>query len=94
MQADTGEIVYAFVNEIDAWVRERERRPRPVSPAAGSSPGGPPMPALPGIPQQSLPAGFPPLMLPAAASHRVAPWLAGGGMLLIGMLFGWVLGRL
>ena len=100
MQADTGEIVYAFSNEIDSWVRERERGPRVARPA----PEPQPMAEAASIPLSVLTAGFhhhqamphmvPSILVPLSPTQRVVPWLAGGGILLIGTLIGWMLARL
>lgn len=99
MQAETGEIIYAFSLEIDAWVRERERGPRVVRPAPDVSVradvGAIPFQAFGGLPHhQAIPHMVPSILVPVTANQRLLSWLAGGGILLAGTLIGWMLARL
>ena len=98
MQAETGEIVYAFTSEIDTWVRERERGPRVMRSAAEPDVRGDiramPFQALGGFPHhQAIPHMVPSILVPLSPTQRLVPWLAGGGILLLGTLIGWVLAR-
>jgi hypothetical protein len=107
MQTETGEIIYAFSAEIDSWVRERERAPRPPRPAldAGHLPasnadprsvvGAIPFHALGGFSHHpAIPQMVPSILVPLSPGQRVLPWLAGGGILLLGTLIGWLLARM
>jgi hypothetical protein len=99
MQTETGEIVYAFSSEIDNWVRDRERAPRVVRPVpdvgARPEPASMPFQAFGGFPHhQAIPHMMPSLLVPISPAQRVVPWLAGGGMMLLGALIGWLVGRM
>jgi hypothetical protein len=99
MQTETGEIIYAFSSEIDSWARERERAPRGPRPAVDAGPppavGAIPFHALGGFSHhQAIPQMVPSILVPLSPGQRVLPWLAGGGILLLGTLIGWLLGRM
>jgi hypothetical protein len=86
-------------------VRELERgpRPRPASdtgprPAAGADPrsvvNAIPFHALGGFSHHpAIPQMVPSILVPLSPGQRVLPWLAGGGILLLGTLIGWLLAR-
>ena len=99
MQTETGEIVYGLVSEIEAWVRDRERGPGVArTPSAAAASSGPI--ELPQVDQAfTESAAFPPQIAPSvagpvAAGRTVLPWFAGGSILLVGTLLGWLLARL
>ena len=101
MPTENGEIVYASAAEIEAWVRERERSPRPAKPAADvtvdAAASTPPPPAVAAafqrFPYPTDPHVVPSLLIPLSPHPRLVPWLAGGAMLLVGTLLGWLLGH-
>lgn len=98
MQAETGEIIYAFTSEIDNWIRDRERAPRVArSPEADgrSVVGAIPIQALSGFHHpRAIPHMVPSILVPMSPAQRLMPWLAGGGILLVGTLIGWTLARI
>jgi hypothetical protein len=107
MQTETGEIIYAFSAEIDDWVRERERGPRTPRPASLAGPrpaaSADPRSGVAAIPFHALggfshhpaiPQMVPSILVPLSPGQRVLSWLAGGGILLVGTLIGWLLARM
>jgi hypothetical protein len=100
MPTENGEIVYAFVSEIEGWVRDRERSPRVAKPstdslpvAGASSQPSVPVDTFPILPYATGPQVVPSLLIPLSPSPRLVPWLAGGLMLLVGTVLGWLLGH-
>ena len=99
MQAETGEIIYAFTSEIDNWIRDRERAPRVARSApeadGRSDVGAIPNQALSGFHHhQGIPHMVPSILVPMSPAQRLMPWVAGGGILLVGTLIGWTLARI
>jgi hypothetical protein len=101
MPTENGEIVYAFISEVDAWAQERERSPRGIKPASdASSPPVTPPPAssfpvdtFDSFPYPRSPHVVPSILIPLSPGPRLVPWLAGTVMLLLGTLLGWLLGH-
>jgi hypothetical protein len=101
MATENGEIVYAITSEIDEWARDRERTPRTPKAVATEAAAEPPKAAastapaetFSGFPYPQAPQVVPSLLIPLSPSAPLAPWLTGGGMLLVGTLLGWLLGQ-
>ena len=101
MPTENGEIIYAFTSEIDEWARDRESSRRAPKPVASETAAEPPKAAASTAPETfsgftypQVPHVVPSILIPLSPNPRLVPWLAGGGMLLVGTLLGWLLGQM
>lgn len=96
MPTENGEIVYAVTSEIDDWARDRERSPRSPKPGGDvpkTAPVAPPIETFDRFAYARGPQMVPSILIPLSPTPRLVPWLAGGGMLLVGTILGWLLGH-